>query len=1079
MRPSHFVRRSLSHHAAHHAPGVVGAAIAGAVILASLYVGDSVKGGLEDLTRARQSGIAVQVEAHAGPMGAHLVDGLSADLGRPALPVWRIQGGLSSRDGALELQDVQLFGVDARFWNALGEAPPPEGVHRLNRAIIEAAERTGVAIDDLVFRGRPLSSLPTDTPLSGAVEELTPLPIWGSAYYGAGSRIGRPQVAREPMNVFVPLSWLQERLKLGTTVTDIWLPGSPEESAKLAHRAELSLMKHLEPRDVGLSLVEEGQGVAIRSDAILLPKTIGRRAQGLRFARAHLTWFVDEVSAKGRSAPFTFATALEAPDDSRVADLQEGEVLVNEWLAEDLSLSAGDSITLRYHRATDAIDGRSKGEATLRVAAVLPMNGLGADRSLTPPFPGLSAAKRCQDWDPGVEVDGSRIRARDEQYWQLHGAAPKLILPLETGQRLWRSRFGDLNEVILEEHDARAVASTLLATTTPAQFGLQVRDLPAETHMAEGPATDFGTLFLGFSFVLVLAALVLSGMLFGLSIERRSQEIQTLRRVGLPDSRVHDLYRREALALALAAVVVAALLGPVLASWTLETLEAIWPEAVGGVEVSVRWTWHSAALGMLSSLLLIFLAQRRAVGTALKTTEAGSRDERRWVTDRAALGIFGASLGGLAALFIGPTQAPPDAAFFTLGTGFMLSGFAGVRKILTQLPSARPWSGLLPLTLRGAQRNPGRSLAVIASLALASFLVVGVGAYAPSTAGEGEVSGASGGFEFIVETSTGVPADVRQAYGRARIGLLEEELEGISLWPVRVKDGEDASCLSPGQASRPRILGVDASALEGRRAFEALGGQDIGELWGSLQSRTSRGAIPIVGDEATLRWGLGLGAGDLHEDVSETGETITFEVVGVLARSFLQGAVLTSEHHLAELYPKSSETRMVLVDAAPERASDARGIMKSALADRGARVTPTSDRLAEFAQVETSYIRIFLAFGLLGLLLGAAGVAVLLSRNALARKREFAVLRALGQPRSQVWLSLTMEHCALVATGLALGTIAAYVGLWPTIANRSLEAPTLALGALGAIAALSFALTSAVAWRCVQDEPAETLSGAA
>ena len=88
------------------------------------------------------------------------------------------------------------------------------------------------------------------------------------------------------------------------------------------------------------------------------------------------------------------------------------------------------------------------------------------------------------------------------------------------------------------------------------------------------------------------------------------------------------------------------------------------------------------------------------------------------------------------------------------------------------------------------------------------------------------------------------------------------------------------------------------------------------------------------------------------------------------------------------------------------------------------------------------------------------------------------MLRALGQPRSQVWLSLTMEHCALVAAGLTLGTIAAYVGLWPTIAERSLEAPTLALGALGAIAAVSFALTSIVAWRCLQDEPAQTLSRA-
>ena len=266
----------------------------------------------------------------------------------------------------------------------------------------------------------------------------------------------------KPLNLFVPLSWIQERLRLGSTINEVWIPGT-EDTEKVAHRAELSLVKHAEPSDLGLTLTERREGVAVGSPRLLLPSAVAKRALELPHARAHLTWFIDTVSSDHGSVPFTFASAVHAPEDRMMRNLKPGEALVNEWLAQDLKLSKGDTITLDYHRVEDASRDKPTGRATLTVARVLPMAGLGADRSLTPPFPGLKSAKRCRDWDPGVAMDRARIRERDEKYWQLHGASPKIIVSLDTGQELWASRFGDLNEVVMEEHDALAVAGPPVA----------------------------------------------------------------------------------------------------------------------------------------------------------------------------------------------------------------------------------------------------------------------------------------------------------------------------------------------------------------------------------------------------------------------------------------------------------------------------------------------------------------------------------------------------------------------------------------------------------------------------------------
>ena len=69
--------------------------------------------------------------------------------------------------------------------------------------------------------------------------------------------------------------------------------------------------------------------------------------------------------------------------------------------------------------------------------------------------------------------------------------------------------------------------------------------------------------------------------------------------------------------------------------------------------------------------------------------------------------------------------------------------------------------------------------------------------------------------------------------------------------------------------------------------------------------------------------------------------------------------------------------------------------------DLGADAMPTAQRLAEFHAVENTYLSTFQTLGGLGLLVGTIGLAAVLLRNVLERRRELALLRAVGYGRAR------------------------------------------------------------------------------
>jgi ABC-type antimicrobial peptide transport system permease subunit len=79
--------------------------------------------------------------------------------------------------------------------------------------------------------------------------------------------------------------------------------------------------------------------------------------------------------------------------------------------------------------------------------------------------------------------------------------------------------------------------------------------------------------------------------------------------------------------------------------------------------------------------------------------------------------------------------------------------------------------------------------------------------------------------------------------------------------------------------------------------------------------------------------------------------------------------------------------------------------------------------------------------GGLGLLLGSAGLAIVVARNVLERRREFGLLEAVGFRPQQLRAMVFAEHRWLIAAALLIGTASALVAVWPNLSQKTAGFP--------------------------------------
>ena len=144
--------------------------------------------------------------------------------------------------------------------------------------------------------------------------------------------------------------------------------------------------------------------------------------------------------------------------------------------------------------------------------------------------------------------------------------------------------------------------------------------------------------------------------------------------------------------------------------------------------------------------------------------------------------------------------------------------------------------------------------------------------------------------------------------------------------------------------------------------------------------------------------------------------------IGGLENSIFQGMVLISRANLLRMYPDVSGSRILLVD---DPNPNILAELSRGLENLGPEVESCAGRLNRFASIQNTYLAVFLALGGIGLLIGTAGLAIVLLRNLLERRSEIAWLRAAGFSRGRIVVMIMAEHMMLFYCALFIGVVAA------------------------------------------------------
>jgi len=946
-----FIGRSLRFYWRTHLGVLAGVAVAGGILTGALAVGDSVRFSLRQLALARLGRVT-----HAIVTGDRFFREKLAEE-TETTPILFARGTVSLPDGTARANHVQVVGVDARFWR-LGATRSFDGIVLNERLATQLGAQPG---DNIIVRVEPPSWVPRDAPLSGKADAT--VAIRGSVSAVAGdSDFGRFSLQANqvpPHTVFVPLALLQKELRREGQVNGLLADKTPPDLRRFWTLADEELVF---------------SNLQVSTPRVFFHSDIAAGGEGV------LTYFVNEIRLGEKTTPYSFVTGVG----------NEEGMTINAWLADDLGARVGDELTLRYFVIGERRELREE-SARFRVRRILPTR---KDDSWTPSFPGLSGAESCRDWEPGIPIHLDRIRPKDEDYWKQYRATPKAFISLAAAQQLWSNRFGNVTAL-------RFSGPVRDWNLQPPQWA-PVRE---QALRASEQSQDFGQLFIGFSFFLIAAALLLTAMLFVFNLEQRRGETGLLRALGFPPSLVRRLVLAEGGVLALLGTGVGVAVGVLYTKLALVGLRTVWRGAVSGMSFQYHAEPATLAMGvglsLVAALGAMWWAQRRQMK---RTTAAlmGGADGAAPSGGQFGLWVGLAGIAGAAALL----PMGNAGAFFGAGACLLIAGVGFGDWLLRRLEHGAS------LGLRNAARSRGRSLTTVAVLASGVFLLVAVNAFYQDPKHN---SPGTGGFAWYAETTS----------------PLYEALPGSVA--MRVREGDDASCLNLNRAQQPRLLGVKPEDLAKRGAF--------GARWTLLDQ--SGDAVPAIGDEATVTWALGKKLGDTLAYTDERGRTFPLRIVGVLPNSILQGSLVISERHFIEKFPSASGFRVFLMDSMPE------GLARS-LEDKGFEPTPAWRRLAEFAQVENTYLGIFQALGGLGLLLGSVGLAIVVLRNVMERRSELALLQAVGFERHALqWLVLS-EHWLLVALGVALGTGAALVAVWPQRAH-GVPVLTLALLATGGL----------------------------
>ncbi|WP_321285916.1 ABC transporter permease [uncultured Sunxiuqinia sp.] len=1010
---------------------VLGVALSAAILFGAFIIGDTVKYSLQQITLQRLGETNWVVTGGERLFRADLASEIVTESNE-ATSILFANGMAVLNGGQARAGQLQVWGVENGFNGFVGV----DSLYTFNgnEAVINAqlAEVLGVNLgEEILLRVNKQSTFPANTPFVSADESMVSFRVKVKAIAGQNEtgNFNLQNIQSVPKNVFLSLDFLNRQMDLNERANVILVNAGEMQEKDLYERISV----HWKLEDLNLAIRENValDYTELISDRVFVePSILDKIVHREEKAYPVFSYFVNKFQLGDRQTPYSFVTGLPG----QIAAIGDGEMIINQWLAEDLQTELGDSISVTYFEVGPLRQLKKK-TARFQISGVVEMEGQWADLNLMPDIPGLSDAGHCSDWETGVPIDLSDIRQKDEDYWNKYKGTPKAFVSLKTAQELWGNRFGKATAIRVNHSDEADLEKLVLSTLQPQDIGFQVKDAKANGLQAASQGSDFSGLFIGLSFFVLFAALLLAYLMFELYLNFRRREIGTLHAMGFSPSRIQQFFFSEALFIVFTGIILGLPLGLAYNSLIMDAINSIWRDIVRTsiLHVLVRpmAALQTILIVLVISLTTVWFVLRRFAKQAIVSVQQQQVPKSKSGKRSFWIGISLVVLSVMLMLWQGIGQELNAEIFFI--SGFVL--LPGLILLVNNwfIRNETDASSKLSanyISYKLILANCRRNMLIISFLSIGVFLVLSTGLNRKDlTSHADQASSGTGGYAFFAQTSYPVLYDLNAAEGRFELGFEESPAQFVQFQAL---PGDDASCLNLNRVKRPRILGFDVTKFDQRQAFTFATKSDELDAehpWMTLEKPLENGQIPAVADQTVIKWGLGKSVGDTLVYQNEAGKQIVLKLVGGLANSVFQGNILIADSLFYGNFPSVSGSQVFLVDAPISEEES----LRSAFRNYGLEILTTKERLLLFYQVENTYLNIFLLLGALGLLIGTAGLGIIIFRSIYESRTQFALLEATGFRKQNIRQLVLRGHLLLVLVSLVLGVIPAILSALPRL----------------------------------------------
>lgn len=1055
------IRQNIRYFSRSWALTLAGAIIGTAVLTGALITGDSVRYSLNELVRIRLGETLFALAPADRYFRQMLAHEMAAASGFTVVPLLRTQGIVTAPDQKLTINRAEIIGVTGDFLRLWQQSAVESDfvIPSKYEAVISRnmAKRLHVGTGDfLVVRISKEGFAPANAPFVSEKSETSGirLKIKAVASDRSGGSFSLANNQSAPFNIFVSQELLASKMGMPGFVNTLLIAGAGVQTGAESLNTILRDVWTLE--DAGLTLSEPVHGIyQIVSRRIFIEDTLSAAIrEAIPGSSGILTYLVNDISIHGKSTPYSFVTA--AAPGVAPSEPQPGKIVITNWLSADLGAKVGDSLTLRYWVMGS---NRSLKETTSRfmVNSVIPDENSEAGRALMPDFPGMKNSGNCRDWETGAPVDLSRIRDKDEAYWNKYKGTPKAWISLTDGKRIWKNPFGSHTTFRFRNSSEIDSLTSKIRELNPTVIGLGFTPVFEAGLRAAGNSTDFGELFLSLGGLIVIAGLMLSGMIFSFFLRQRIEEITLMRALGFRNREIMTIFLSETLIVSAAGGFFGVLAAIGYSQLIIYALNTIWLDAVNTSTLIVSVSGKSLITGFLCGVILnvmvfsfiIYKNRRRSLPSPYNHPTpkiSGNHGFRKFTGILAVVPLIGIAF----AIILFETLSGrfyPSPAFMISGI-LILAGTIICIAMFLSLKSRKELninSGIFNHAMKNGALHKSRTLTAITLLALGVFTILVTGLNRKSGGQNDDLPGSgTGGFRLWMETTMPILSDLNTTEGKKRAGLEDDPLlRQIRFVPLASVKGDDASCLNLNETSLPAMTGVPARIFDLRQSFTFANLEpdiDRAHPWKALEYVDNPGYINGFADQTVIAWGLRKKLGDTLKLTDEKGRTLNIRLAGGLENSVFQGSILVSDSLLRLYYPSSVKIRNILLVTSAISSDSVIRILEERLRDEGAIVIPATERLATFEAVENAYLDVFIMLGGFGMVIGTAGMAVMALRNLRDRSRELALYSALGFSNEMIYRLLSGEFLFILLAGIFTGILAALTGTLPSVIHGSMEA---------------------------------------